>query len=141
MATVSVSIAIGAEPAAVVALLRDREQRARLLPAGWRLHGFLTPATDAVGSLMEVEARIGPAPLRYVIELLAAEDGLVVEGEAGDGNYLTTWTVRPREGGSAVFCELQFEYGGFPGEWLVRRRLQQAIWEQLLSLKAAAEGL
>jgi hypothetical protein len=141
MATVSASIAIGAEPAAVLALLRDREKRARLLPSGWRLHGLLTPATDEVGSLMEVEARIGPAPLRYVIELLAVEEGLVVEGEAGGGNYLTTWSVHPREGGSAVFCEMQFEYGGFPGELFVRWRLQRALWEQLLRLKAAAEAI
>jgi hypothetical protein len=139
LATVSDFALIEAEPRTVLQLLADYSRRERLMPDGWRFLGLLPGPEGGRGSRMEIEARVGPAPLTYVIELLELEDDRLVDGTQAGSNYVTTWTVQPHEAGSAVWCEMQFEYGGLIGEFFAGRRLRKALQQQLGRLKRAAE--
>jgi carbon monoxide dehydrogenase subunit G len=128
---------IQAPPARVLGLIADLGERRRFLPDAWR---FIGTSEDPDGRIqIEFEAAIGPLPLHYVIRTLLVGENQVVEGAPGGYNYVTTWTVTPYENGSVLQMEMQFEYGGFLGEFLVKRRLRKAYREKLLKLKRLAE--
>ena len=132
-------VAVEASRDEIWSLIRDQAQRPRFLPDGWRFHGTLTERTDAVGSRMEIEAWLGPAPLHQVIELLEIGEDWIVEGPPTADNYVSTWTVAERGEVTLVQLETSFDYGGFIGEFFVKRRLRRAVREQLQRLKAVAE--
>jgi hypothetical protein len=133
-------LAVAAGPETVLALIRDRSQRARFLPDGWRLLRSLSEQPEAVGSSIEIEARIGPLPTTHVVQLLALGDDYVLEGPPAGENYLTTWTVQARGEDAIVQAEMQFSYGGVIGEYFVRRRLRNALQQMLQRLKAIVEA-
>ena len=139
MAYVVEWLAVAAAPQAALALIRDRSQRARFLPDGWRLLRSLNEQPEAVGSSMEIEARIGPMPTTHVVQLLELGDDYVLEGPPAGENYLTTWTVQARGEGAIVQAEMEFSYGGLIGEYFVRRRLRKALRQMLQRLKAIVE--
>jgi hypothetical protein len=132
-------LAVAAAPQAALALIRDRSQRARFLPDGWRLLRSLNEQPEAVGSSMEIEARIGPMPTTHVVQLLELGDDYVLEGPPAGENYLTTWTVQARGEDAIVQAEMEFSYGGLIGEYFVRRRLRKALRQMLQRLKAIVE--
>ena len=139
MAYVVEWLAVAAAPQAALALIRDRSQRARFLPDGWRLLRSLNEQPEAVGSSMEIEARIGPMPTTHVVQLLELGDDYVLEGPPAGENYLTTWTVQARGEDAIVQAEMEFSYGGLIGEYFVRRRLRKALRQMLQRLKAIVE--
>ena len=141
MPTVEAYVAIEAPRALVERLVLDQAQRARFLPDGWRFLETLTPETDRVGSQMVIEWRLGPAPLRQVIELLEVAPGdvtRIVEGPPGGDNYVTTWRISSDAAATLVGVTMVFDYGDFLGNFLVRRRLQRALNQMLVRLHAAA---
>jgi Polyketide cyclase / dehydrase and lipid transport len=133
-------LAVAAAPESVLELIRDQSQRARFLPEGWRLLRSLSEQRDAIGSSMEIEARIGPTPTTHVVQLLEFGDDYVLEGPPGGDNYLTTWTVQSRGEDAIVQAEMQFSYGGLVGEYFVRRRLRKALRQMLQRLKTIVEA-
>ncbi len=141
MISVRAYIAIAAPRPLVERLVIDRAARVRFLPDGWRFIELLTAETTRVGSQMEIEWRLGPAPLRQVIELLEVESGdvtQVIEGPPGGGNYLTTWRIGADATATLISVTLDFDYGDFVGNFLVRRRLQKALSQMLQRLEIAA---
>jgi hypothetical protein len=143
LAEVLASVDIGAAPARVLALISDLSMRAQILPDGWRVLRFLSEHRGGVGAAIEVEARIGPQPTTHVIQIQTLLDSggqrQLIESPPPADNYLTTWTVRDGDGGTAVYLHTEFEYGGFIGEFLARRRLRRAHEQMLARLKALAE--
>jgi hypothetical protein len=144
LAQVVASIAVDAAPSRVFGLIRDQGQRERFLPDGWRFRRFLSEHHQGFGAAMEVEASIGPRPTAQVIQVqVVMEDGAdlrQVESPPTADNYVTTWTVRGRDGGSVVFLHTEFDYGGLIGEFFARRRLRGAYAQMLARLKALAEA-
>jgi hypothetical protein len=132
-------LAVAAAPQAVLALIRDQSQRGRFLPDGWRFLRSLSEQKEAIGSSMEIEARIGPLPTTHVVQLLELGDDYVLEGPPAGENYLTTWTVQARGEDAIVQAEMEFSYGGLIGEYFVRRRLRKALQQMLQRLKAVVE--
>jgi hypothetical protein len=137
VAKISVAVAIEAPKDQVFALVRDQAQRARFLPDGWRFVQCVTETTDIVGSQMEIESRIGPT-VRRVIELLLITDNELYEGPSEGDNFMTKWTFVDAGPETLVEIEMQFEYGGWLGEFLIKRRLREALTQQLLRLGALA---
>jgi hypothetical protein len=133
-------LAVAAAPEAVLDLIRDRSQRGRFLPDGWRLLRSLSEQPEAIGSSMEIEARIGPLPTTHVVQLLEFGDDYVLEGPPAGENYLTTWTVQARGEDAIVQAEMKFSYGGLVGEYFARRRLRNALQQMLQRLKAIVEA-
>jgi hypothetical protein len=132
-------IAVAATPERLLQLIRDRSQRHRFMPDGWRFLRLLSEETDEVGACMEIEAQIGPAPLPQVIQLLEMGDDYVTEGPPGGENYMTTWIVQSRGDDTIVQVETLFSYGGLIGNFFARRNLRRALKQQLRRLKAVAE--
>jgi Polyketide cyclase / dehydrase and lipid transport len=139
MAYVVEWIAAAAAPEAVLNLIRDRSQRGRFLPDGWRMLRSLSEQPAAIGSNMEIEARIGLMPTTHVVQLLEFGDDYILEGPPAGENYLTTWTVQARGEDAIIQAEMQFSYGGLIGEYFVRRRLRTALRQMLQRLKAIVE--
>jgi len=140
VARLGLAIDVAATAEHVLSLISDYHVRERFLPDGWRFLSVLTENGSSAGSQIEIEAQIGPAPLRYVFELLSIEEGQVVEGAQEGANYVTTWTVLPQGDGCAVECLMQYEYGGFIGEFFAGRRLSRALRQMLERLKQVAEA-
>ncbi len=145
MAQLQEAITIDAPPAGVFALVRDQSQRERFLPDGWRFQRCLTEVHDEPGATMALEATIGPAPTLEVVQLqyLRLDEppgqSQLVESPPAADNYITTWTVRARNGGSLVILHTEFSYGDMLAEFFVRRRLRKAYAQMLRRLKTVAE--
>ena len=140
MASVSRLIPVFASKEALLALIRDQAQRRRFLPDGWTFHRTLTDGTDQVGSQMEIDAWIGPGPVRQLVQVLAIDENHVVEGPPTADNYVTTWTVAPEGERTWVQLEMRFQYNDLMGEFFVKRRLRKAFRQALERLKALAEA-
>ena len=134
-----VTVAIEAPRDRVFDLVRDQSQRGRFMPDGWRLIRCLTPDTDRLGSQMEIEASIGPTT-RRVIETLALDADRLIEGPPAADNFVTTWTFLGQGSETIVDLEMEFEYGGFLGELLIKRSLRRALTQQLLRLGGLASA-
>jgi hypothetical protein len=132
-------IPVAASPETLLELIRDRSQRFRFLPHGWRVLRLLTPETDTVGAAMEIEANIGPSATVHVVQVLETGDDFVTEGPPGGDNFVTMWTVQERGRETIVQLEVEFHYGGLVGEYFARRKLRRALKDQLQKLKAIAE--
>jgi hypothetical protein len=141
--TVEAYVAIEAPRVLVERLVLDQAQRARFLPDGWSFVDALTDETDRIGSQMVIEWRLGPAPLRQVIELLELEAGdvtRIVEGPPGGDNYVTTWRIGSDGPETLVSATFDFDYGDLLGNLLVRRRMRKALTQMLVHLgKVAVE--
>jgi carbon monoxide dehydrogenase subunit G len=133
-------VAVAATPETILALIRDRSQRARFLPDGWRVLRLLTTETETLGAAMEIEADIGPGTVVQVVQLLETGDDFVTEGPPGGDNFMTTWTVQGRGDDTIVQEEVEFHYGGLIGEFFARRKLRRAMRQQLQRLKSIAEA-
>ncbi len=140
MAVVQEFVAIDAPREAVFRLIRDRAQRARFLPDGWRVIRLIGGRADAVGSAMEIEAQFGPGMTSHVIETYEITEDQLFEGPPPRDNYITTWTVGADERATLVGLHTRFSYGDIFGEFFVRRRLRRAYRQQLQRLKAVAEA-
>lgn len=137
MPKVEAYVAIEAPRALVERLVLDQAQRARFLPDDWCFIETLTAETDRVGAQMVIEWRLGPAPLRQVIELLEVEQGdvtRIVEGPPGGDNYVTTWLISAEGPETLVGASMLFDYGDFLGNFFVRRRLKRALIQTLMLL-------
>lgn len=125
--------------------MRDQAQRERFLPDGWRFQRFITETHDELGATMALEASVGPAPTVEIMQLqLVREDeppgqSQLVESPPTADNYITTWTVRDRDGASLVILHTEFSYGDMVAEFFVRRRLRKAYSQMLRRLKTVAE--
>jgi hypothetical protein len=141
LAKVRAAVAIEAPFERVFALVRDQAQRHRFLPDGWRFIQCVTPVTDEVGSKMEIETDFGLRVGRLIEIHLIEDEGDVtrlVEGPPGAENFIATWTLAPQGPETLVELEMNFDYGGFLGELLIKRQLQRALSQQLMRLGAAA---
>jgi uncharacterized protein YndB with AHSA1/START domain len=141
LARVRAAVAIESPFERVFALVRDQAQRHRFLPDGWRFIQCVTPVTNQAGSQMEIETDFG-LRVRRLIEILALEEEgevvKLVEGPPGAENFISTWTLAARGPETLVELEMDFTYGGFLGEFFIKRRLHRALMQHLLRLGIAA---
>jgi hypothetical protein len=133
-------VAVAATPETLLGLIRDQRQRHRFLPDGWERLRLLDDRSGAPGSRMELKARYGPGLMPRVVQLLEMGDDFVTEGPPGGDNFLTTWIVQTKGEDSIVQAEVLFKYGGFIGEYFVRKRLRADLQQMLQRLKAVAEA-
>ena len=139
MAKVESFIDIATPREVVFDLVRDQAWRPRFLPDGWHFIGQLADQTEGAGSRMEIEWRLGPGRTQQVIETLSVSENQVVEGPPTADNFVTTWDVVEDAQGTVVRLAMEFSYGGFIGEFLVRRQLRRAMRQMLQRLKQLAE--
>jgi uncharacterized protein YndB with AHSA1/START domain len=139
VAKVEEFVAINAPRDRVFDLIRDRAQRHRFMPEGWRVLQTLSSPTDEIGASMEIEWQVGPGLTVQVVQLLDVSEHNIIEGPPPGDNYMTTWTVAEHQGATWVGIKTEFSYGDIISEWFVKRRLGKAYRRMLQRLKQVSE--